>query len=75
MLFRSPRGTTPDADVATAAWLAGAGPAPDHLRTLMDGATMASGPSGALTRRRSDLGAVCELVDAAVRSGHLALLA
>jgi hypothetical protein len=70
-----PRAASPGAESATARWLAGAGAVPGHLRPLIDGTTMPAGTSGARTRRRSELGAVCELVDAAVRSHHLALLA
>jgi hypothetical protein len=70
-----PRDASPGADTATARWLAGTGPVPGHLRPLIDGSTMPSGTPGAVTRRRGETGAVCELVDAAVRSHHLALLA
>ncbi len=70
-----PRAATPEGDRATARWLAGTGPLPDRYRPLVDGNVLVPTAAGVSTRGRGELGAVFELVDAAVGSRQLALLA
>ena len=70
-----PRTGDAAADRATTAWLHGTGPTPPHLETERRGSAAAAAPGIGTTRSRSHLGGVVALVDAARRTGWLALLA
>ncbi|MFM7225101.1 MAG: hypothetical protein ACKO1Y_06685 [Actinomycetota bacterium] len=70
-----PRTGDSAADQATTAWLHGSGPMPPHLDTERRGSETAAMPGIKNSRSRSHLGSVVALVDAARRTGWLALLA